>query len=1060
MTAHVHASPDGGDHRSSTGLSPWSLAPLVCASGVCALVYQIAWQREFRLIFGASTAASASVVAVFMGGLGLGGRVLGPWADRRSDPLRFYAILEALVAATAACTPVLLGLVRTAYVGMGGTAALGLGGGTAVRLLLAGLVLLPPTFFAGGTLGAAARCAEGWRDPRRRGTAILYGVNTLGAVVGCLAATFAALEIFGTRRTLWLATLVNALVAVIAWARAGHYAQSETEAEPAADRAATAPTNFVLAAAAAVGFAFFLMELIWYRMLGPILGGTVYTFGLVLAVALFGIGLGALVYALAFARLAVTLPTFAVTCLVEAALIGLPYALGDRLALLALRLRPPLLAAEGLASYVTGWTAVTAIVVLPAAIVAGLQFPLLVAMLGQGREGVARHLGLAYFWNTVGAVAGALAGGFGLMPLLTAPGCWRVSAWLLGLVAVAAVMADRQRPRWALPALGLGCATLVLVLARVDGPTSAWRHSGIGAGRAAPLRPGPEGRQAWLNDARRAVVWEREGVESSVAVLARAGLALALNGKVDGNARGDAPTQVMSGLLGCLLRPPPVRSSLVIGLGTGTTAGWLAAVPGMERVDVLELEPAVLQVARMCSAVNLGAMANPRVRVRIADAREALLTGKEPYDLVFSEPSNPYRAGVASLFTREFYEAAASRLGPDGLFLQWLQAYEIDEETVSTVLATLSTVFPHVEVWQVHDIDLMLVASRRPLRLDAAALSARLREEPFATALRVAWRATDVSDFLARFVAGPAVAARIRDRGQPVNTDDRNLVEFSFARTVSRRSLFDIAWLRQNAAGMAADQPAVDGAVDWQRVRRQRLAPYTVADVPAPTDGNASPEDLARQRAHALYSAGRLSDAVSAFRGQPRAPEGLVETALFAEGLAERGDAAAIPYLRELARGQPVEGQAAAARLALRFGRPEQARDLLVAAFTGYRTDPWPPQSSVRRAVRLAEEVAAAQPALAPTLFDALSRPFAVGIAEEQRRFTRVLLAAVPGMEGRCREAFSALEPFVPWTEELLRRRLACYGSEGPYAVQARAELEEFRREKTSAVPAPLAARP
>jgi hypothetical protein len=136
-----------------------------------------------------------------------------------------------------------------------------------------------------------------------------------------------------------------------------------------------------------VGFAFFLMELIWYRMLGPILGGTVYTFGLVLAVALFGIGLGALVYALAFARLAVTLPTFAVTCLVEAALIGLPYALGDRLALLALRLRPPLLAAEGLASYVTGWTAVTAIVVLPAAIVAGLQFPLLVAMLGQGREG-------------------------------------------------------------------------------------------------------------------------------------------------------------------------------------------------------------------------------------------------------------------------------------------------------------------------------------------------------------------------------------------------------------------------------------------------------------------------------------------------------------------------------------------------------------------------------------------------------------------------------------------------------------------------------------------------
>jgi hypothetical protein len=168
--------------------SSWTVAPFLCASGFCALVYQIGWQREFRLVFGASTAASASVLAIFMGGLGLGGRCLGPRADRHPNPLAFYARLEALVAATAAATPFLLSLVRDAYIALGGTLALGAGMGTVVRLVLAALVLLPPTFLAGGTLGAAACAVEGAGDRRRRATAVLYGVNTLGAVAGCLAA--------------------------------------------------------------------------------------------------------------------------------------------------------------------------------------------------------------------------------------------------------------------------------------------------------------------------------------------------------------------------------------------------------------------------------------------------------------------------------------------------------------------------------------------------------------------------------------------------------------------------------------------------------------------------------------------------------------------------------------------------------------------------------------------------------------------------------------------------------------------------------------------------------
>jgi spermidine synthase len=1039
-------------HRS--GVSAGAVLPLLFASGFCALVYQIAWQREFRLIFGASTAASAAVIAVFMGGLGLGGWVLGPRADRRANPLRFYAALEAAVALTAALTPVLFVLVRRAYLALGGTVVLGAAGGTVMRLALATLVLLPPTFLAGGTLGAAARSISRDDDRKRRATALLYGINTLGALAGCLAATFVLLETFGTRATVWVAAAVNLAVAAAAGALARRWTPPLAIVEgPSAlrERPAAAPARFVLAAAAAVGFVFFLLELVWYRMLGPILGGTVYTFGLVLAVALAGIAAGGVLYPVVFARRPVGLHAFAATCLLEAAAIALPYALGDRLALLALALRPP--AGTLLWSYVGGWTVVTAIVVLPASIAAGAQFPLLVALLGEGRAHLARHLGRAYFWNTAGGIAGALAGGFGLLPLLSAPGCWKAVALMLAGLAVVAVAVDR-RTTGALAGAAAGAAVVAGVVLLADGPTAAWRHSAIGAGRASPLLPGPNARRAWINDARRSVVWEREGVESSVAVQTVAGLSFVVNGKVDGNARNDAPTQVMSGVLGSLLRPG-ARRSLVVGLGTGSTAGWLAAMPGMERTDVVELEPAILDVARMCGPVNHDAMDNPRVRVVTGDAREVLMAGRDRYDLVFSEPSNPYRAGVASLFTREFYEAVAAHLNGDGLFLQWVQAYEVDEWTISTVMATLAAVFPEVEVWQIHHIDLLLVASRRPLRHDAGDLGARIGQEPYKTALRGAWRAADVEDVFARFVAGPALARRLREQRHQVNTDDRNAVEFAFARTLSRSGLFDVQRLRRTAAGLGADRPVVDGRVDWDRVARQRLAIYTISGATPPPQPAAPEPERVRAQAHAQYVAGELMAAVRTLAGQPTPPEGPVETTLVAEGLAEQGDVAAVPYIRTLRDIQPTEAEAATARLAFRMGQLELARDALASALVHYRSDPWPSQVSMSHALALADEMTLARPDLVPVFFEALAEPFAVAALEEPRRLIRLSVASHAGPSDRCREVLAPFEPFVPWRADVLKYRASCYERTlDARADEARAELEQFQRQEPAPAPA------
>jgi spermidine synthase len=1026
------------------------VAPLLLASGACALAYQAAWTREFRLIFGASTAASAAVVAVFMGGLGLGGWLIGPRADRRANPLLLYARLEALVAVTAAATPWLLALVRRAYIGLGGSTVMGEMLGTLARLVLAGLVLLVPTVLAGGTLGAAARAVEHAGDQRRRATAVLYGVNTLGAVAGCLATTFFMLETFGTRRTLWLASLTNLLVAVTAGVIArSRRVDAVTEeravrAEALAPRTPPASPAFVLTAAALVGFAFFLMELVWYRMLGPILGGTVYTFGLVLAMALAGIALGALAYPIVLGRREATLGLFATTCLLEAACLAVPYWLGDRVALLALRLRPA--AGAGLLSHVEGWALVTAIVILPAAAVAGAQFPLLIALLGSGRDGVARHVGLAYFWNTAGGIAGALAGGFGLMPLLTAPGCWRAAALILAALALAALLAAPRRRTAPLALTLAGAIAVAAALLLPPGPTAAWRHSGVGVGRIVSLDPstGPNGYRAWVNDSRRFVLWEKEGIESSVAVQAFLGLAFVVNGKIDGNARNDAPTQVMGGLLGALLRPD-IHRSLVIGLGTGSTAGWLADVPGMETTDVVELEPAIVEVARVCAPVNRDALHNPRLHLRTGDAREVLMTGRARYDLVFSEPSNPYRAGIASLFTREFYEAVDSRLSADGLFLQWVQAYEVDERTISTILATLATVFPEVEVWQVHNVDLVFVASRRPLRHRLSDLEARMREEPFASGLRNAWRVTDASELLGAFVAGPALARHVLAAGEEINTDDRNPVEFSFARMVSQKNGFQVERMRAAAAALGAGRPVVEGDVDWDRAARHQVDIYTIAGDSYPLGADASAEDRQRAAAHARYVGGQLGAAVEAFRHQPRPPSGLTEIALFAEGLADSGDAEAAPYIRALAAASPAEADAATARLAFRRGRPDVATDALVSAFTRYEADPWPSQYAMGRALGLARQLAAVHPEMAPRLSEALAPPFAVRALEEDRRLSRVLIARAGGLWDGCVAALAPLERHLPWRPDILRARAECYQRTGDRrAARAAAELEEF----------------
>jgi spermidine synthase len=973
----------------------WKVAGLLFFSGFCALVYQTVWLRQFRLIFGASTFATGAVLAIFMAGLGAGSVLLGKRADEKLRPLAWYARLELLIAASAALSPLLLILVAKIYFASGGSPALGIGGATVLRLVLSVLVLGPATVLMGGTLPAAARAVETNDFGGRRGVALLYGLNTLGAVAGALLSTFVLLEHLGNTKTLLVAVIINATVALVA-GRMSVTMEHETVARETSDVEPGTKPGAIYAASAIAGFAFLLMELVWYRMLSPILGGTAYMFGLVLAIALLGIGIGGTAYAI-FRRGVATTGGFAVTCSFEALAIAAPFALGDRLAIFTANLQT-FGQQTGFAGHVLGWTIVTFVVVFPSAFIAGVQFPLLIGLLGRGRESVGRHIGAAYAWNTAGAIAGAIAGGFGLLPILSAPTIWRLVAFMLALLATAALFFAIRDGHAGLATATVICALFAVGCAMTTGPTAAWRHSGIGVGRM-PQFTGPNELKRWMLDNRRMVLWQRDGRESSVALTDLNEYAFIVNGKSDGGARGDAATQVMAGLIGAILHPNP-KSAFVVGLGTGSTSGWLAKVPSIESVRTVELEPVVLDVARACSPVNAGVMTNPKVDITIADAREVLLTSSAKYDVVASEPSNPYRAGVASLFTSEFYEAVADHLNPGGVFAQWVQAYGIGHETMRTIYATLTDVFPYVQTWATQSGDLVLVASKVPIVVDTSLLRGRIATQPYSAALFNVWRVSTVEGFLGRMVANETFARGAAKAAASRNTDDRTVVEFSFARSLGVREGLSER-IPIDAAAMNANRPTtVRGAVNWEYVKVQSFSsPTQPAKIP-----------------------------------------------MILLGKAQNGDVSVEPMLHQVAQRQPIEAAVILAALRVKQGELDLAASLLHSAFIAYRKDPWPDPKVMAESIELAMTVAATDPRRALMLREGLSQPFTVGLQDASRRFALMLISdALDKCGSKTVELIRHNEPFPYWTHDMLRLRTRCYVAAGlDLAPAALRDLQEF----------------
>ncbi|HEY5996613.1 MAG TPA: fused MFS/spermidine synthase [Candidatus Deferrimicrobiaceae bacterium] len=1018
-------------------------------SGMCALSYQVYWIRELRLVLGATTPATATVLAVFMGGIGLGSLFLGPRADRSRNPFRFYAVLELVVTIGALLSPLLLMFAWAIHGSLFTEDSVGTLAAALVRTTLAMLVLLVPAVAMGGTLPILGRAIEEESDPGRGRWSLLYGFNTLGAIVGAALPTLFLFEHIGARRTVLAACAVNALLTAFAFrfSRGAGADEGETAQALESGSGEAYGGNLRLACLAAflAGFAFFLAELAWYRMLAPILGGTTYTFGLILMVVLLGIGVGGGVYSFWSRGRCATAGALALVSSLAALTMAVPLAAGDGVALAAALLGNA--RAFGFLASTAGWLTIISFVVLPAAVLAGIQFPMILAIAGRGRRQIGTHAGLVTAFNTAGAVLGSLLGSFLLVPKLGAPACWRLAGAVCLVVATVACVSGWKlggKARTAPLAIGL----MALLCLSAAGPSAVWRHSGIGVGAFPAGNPDARAVERWLRFSRAAILRDVDGREASMAIIARDGLAFDMNGKIDGNAIGDAPTQVMLGLLGSLFHRNEPRTALVIGLGTGSTAGWLAGVESIERVDVAEIEPVVAEFSKMCAPVNRDAMDNPKIRVHVADGREFVEIAREKYDIIASEPSNPYRAGIASLYTRDFYLSAARRMNKGGIFVQWLQTYDIDADTFWTIMVTLRSAFRHVEVWQTTLGDVALVASDSvPLR-DAARLRARIGSSPYREALSAAWLAEGLEGVLGHHVAGPALAGQLAREGrwQP-DTADRNRIEYGFARSLLVTRLPIVPGLIQVARMAGAGNPDISGPVDWGLVEENMGDALSLGSVPQ-AGLVEDRERAARQSAMSRYLIqSDLPGCLSALRSLNRPPRTVIQRIVLADCLADEGNEAAIPLIEQLSADHPVEARLIRARLLLRRGKTDEASKALSGAFETLRERPWAFSPLVAAGLdKLVPEISRDSPRRAQEIANALSMPFSTYRQNVKRLATIIRTTPEPA---QAVGAMAAFEPDFPWEEDLLAIREQSYEVlSHPLAAQARTDSLRYQAQE------------
>ena len=750
--------------------------------------------RLTGLVFGNTSHAIAVVLGAFMAGLALGSWQLGRYADRVPRALKLYGMLEIGIGISAALVPFVFRALHGVYWAVTPSIQSIPGGSVALRFLTSFAILLVPTFLMGGTLPVLAKFFTQTVQEVQRKVGLLYALNTFGAAFGTLVAALYFIPRFGNIRTTLFIAVLNVVIgvfAIILDSRWALIASTSAEASSGQDQpdagqiveADPATGGLVLMTLAGSGFVSMLYEVSWTRALTAMIGSSTYAFSIMLVTFLIGIAVGS--------SIASRLRTIASLRLLGLTQLGI--ALGGLIFLVGYTVAP-LVVVGALRALFYSFPAmlatqfiVCAFLMIVATICMGATIPIASQVYSSRIKLLGGSIGSIYSVNTMGAIAGSLIAGFVLVPWIgterTILGGLFFNAAMAALIlsAPSAVRA-RDLAKWGAIAL------LLLSTVAMKGQVF-WKKESLDQGiivyaKMLDSRPEFTIDEHYIDTD---VVYFKEGNNATIS--ARQGedyVGLRTNGKVDASNKADMTTQLMIGFLPFLYHSNP-KNAMVIGYGSGVTVGAAATFKEVESIDCLEIEPAVVGAGPVFSSINRKSYENQKVNITYDDARNYMNVTRKQYDVIISEPSNPWIAGVASLFTSEFYDRAAQVLKPDGVFAQWVQLYELDPEDLRMILHEFQAKFPEVSAWNAGG-DLILIGTMKPQQLNLERWTRLAAEDPsVAQNLRQYLLSPAPEGLLAYYVTSSDAIRKFAENSRH-NSDDHPLLEFHAPRELYRNT--------------------------------------------------------------------------------------------------------------------------------------------------------------------------------------------------------------------------------------------------------------------------------
>jgi spermidine synthase len=786
-------------------------AALLCffVSGISGLIYEVIWTRLLGLVFGNTTFANSTVLTAYMAGLALGSYLSAKYVDKLKNALKSYAFLEIGIGIYCLVIPFIIKFLGEIYIPIQRAFELSFYPLSLIRFALCFIVLLIPTTLMGATLPIFSKFYVEQGKSFGHGVGRVYSVNTFGAFVGTVLSGFFMIAYLGVSNSVSIAVTGNIFAAITCLLIASKL--YKPIAEPKKTKVNQAkkikqienkitPTNqyakppkrqkiiliTLMVAFGISGFSAMVYEVAWARTLVMIIGSSTYAFTIMLATFLMGLAIGSFIFSLISKRKSANLIWFAAIELI----IGL-------LAIIMLPLfqLTPSYFVDLFSHFVKNYMffgllvksytilelikfAVCFFMMIIPTILLGSLFPMVTQIVTRDHSELGKKVGTVYSVNTLGNILGSFMAGFILIPTIGIQHSI-ILAGIFNILAGCAVILVNQIPKLTYRAIISFSSVVLGFICAIAIPS--WDEMTISSGAAvyAPIYAKYSGveRKSSIKGAGEKLLYYKEGTEATIAVVERKSgtTVMTVDGKVDASDTGDMYTQLLLGHLPLLLSKEP-KSALVIGLGSGVTLNAVAQ-HGVEKIDCVEIEPAVVEASKFFDKVNKNVLQDPRVNMVVNDGRNFLNFTNRKYDAIISEPSNLWLAGIANLFSKDFYQICKQNLNPNGYICQWSHIYYMSPQDVKIVINTFRSVFPHTTVWFSTIGDMLMIGSSNELNIDYLQLTKNYNIHNVNNDMQ-RLNIREPLAILSSYLLDEGAVAKFTS-GAKINSDNRPILEFS-----------------------------------------------------------------------------------------------------------------------------------------------------------------------------------------------------------------------------------------------------------------------------------------